>query len=320
MSKIDMDRRLGCKSDCKNKQSILLLQDQEQQAQNIADIIDENEFVMTIDRALEGDTFVAPVFLPDIQHQVTVGNSYQDTIANLQTALEKQKQENDKLREAICILEIKVDAMSKLFQPDQLHRILNSKSKSHWSDESLEVFIKLYIKIGTKGYQYLRNKLNWPLPDPTTIQRHMNKISFKPGESDDIVKLVNLKTCDFSEQDKQYGLVIDEMSTQSKLEWDPTNGEFVGYPTVPTGPALVEKRKKEGINQEDILASHVFNIMIVGILIKFKQLLAYHHTDRSWCAKFIARWIVGLIRQLYAENGMKCMFLTMDQGKQNLAL
>ena len=109
------------------------------------------------------------------------------------------------------------------------------------------------------------------------------------------------------------------MSTQPKLDWDPTAGEFVGHPTVPPGPKLAEERAKKNIDPDDILACHIFNVMIVGILVYFKQLVAYHHTDRSWCPKFIAQWLKDLIREL-RKIGLKCKFITMDQGKQNLAL
>jgi hypothetical protein len=278
---------------------------------------------MTIDGDLQDDSNVAPVFVideADIQYQAIVGESYQDTINNLEKALQMEKDENEKLKKTNSLMEIRWECLAKLFQPDQLHRVMNPNSNSRWSDSSLEIFIKLYYKVGKKGYMYLRDVLKWPLPDPSTIQRHMRKIRFKPGESEDVIELIHLKTQDLSEQDKQYGLVIDEMSVQSKLDWDPTEGEFVGHPTVPPGPKLKAEREASGINPDDVLASHVFNVMIIGILVKFKQLIAYHHTDRSWCATFIASWLVGLIRQIYSRCGMKCMFLTMDQGKQNLAL
>ena len=179
--------------------------------------------------------------------------------------------------------------------------------------------IKLYYKVGCTGYDYLREKLGWPLPAAETISFHMRKIEFKPGISEDIFKLIAYKVQTFKEEDKHCGLVIDEMSTQPKLEWDSTNGEFVGYPTVPPGPGLIEKRAKENIDQNDIFACHVFNVMIVGLVIRFHQLIAYHHTDRSWDASFIANWLLALIRKI-ATIGLNACFLTMDMGKMNMAL
>jgi hypothetical protein len=134
-----------------------------------------------------------------------------------------------------------------------------------------------------------------------------------------MIQLVSQKVQTFKEEEKQYGLVIDEMSTQPKLDWDPTAGEFVGHPTVPPCPKLAKARANENIDQDDILACHVFNVMINGLLVNFKQLVAYHHTDRSWCPKVISKWLVDLIREL-KKIGLKCRFITMDQGKQNLAL
>ena len=107
--------------------------------------------------------------------------------------------------------------------------------------------------------------MKMPLPSKSTIARHMRKITFKPGISNDMIHLISLKVQTLKEEEKQYGLVIDEMSTQPKLDWDPTAGEFVGHPTVPPGPKLAKTRENENINQDDILASHIYNVMIVGI-------------------------------------------------------
>ena len=245
--------------------------------------------------------------------------SHIETIAALEKALKERDEEIVNLKENKAKLEDNLEKISKVFNRDQVYRLLRPDSKGHWSEDTLEMAIKLYYKVGCTGYDYLREKLGWPLPAAETINWHMRKITFKPGISEDIFKLISYKVQTFKEEDKHCGLVIDEMSTTPKLEWDSTNGEFVGYPTVPPGPALVEKRARENTNQDDIFACHVFNVMIVGITIRFKQLLAYHHTDRSWDAKFIAEWLIALIRKL-TSIGLNTCFITMDMGKMNMAL
>jgi hypothetical protein len=242
-----------------------------------------------------------------------------DTIKNHEAVVEKQKKEIEENKKKISELESKVQHLSEPWEFDQAYRLCNPSSQCHWSDKTLEKSIKLYYKLGSTGYEYLRKTMKMPLPSKSTIARHMRKITFKPGISNDMMHLISLKVQTLKEEEKQYGLVIDEMSTSPKLDWDPTAGEFVGHPTVPPGPKLAKARENENINQDDILASHIFNVMVVGLLVFFKQLVAYHHTDRSWCPKFIAKWLKDLIMAL-SEIGLKCRFITMDQGKQNLAL
>jgi hypothetical protein len=259
-------------------------------------------------------------FLDDVQREETVRESLLDTIKRLEATIQKQQGENAVLKEDKQNLEEKLELISRVFNRDQIYRLLRPNSKGHWSDETLEMAIKLYYKVGTTGYTYLRDTLNWPLPAPETINWHMRKIEFKPGEAMDIFKLIALKCQDLSEEERHIGLVIDEMSVQPKLEWDSGSGQMVGYPTVPPAPGLVEKRAKEGVNQDDILASHVFNVMIVGLIIKFKNLIANHHTDMSWHPSFIAQWIVALVRNLYSICGLTTLSLIMDMSKMNIAL
>ena len=276
--------------------------------------MDENEMGVAVEK-----NHYDPKIFGCPQYQLSVREDLKETIKNHEDVIEKLKKEMEKLKEENNELKSKVVSLSAPWEFDQVYRMCNPTSQCHFSDKTLEKSIKLYYKLGGTAYNYLRTQMKMPLPSKTTIARHMRKITFKPGISNDMLQLISLKAETMKEQDKQYGLVIDEMSTNPKLDWDPTAGEFVGHPTVPPGPNLAKTRENEKINPDDILACHIFNVMMVGLLASFKQLIAFHHTDRSWCPKFIAKWLKDLIMELQ-KIGLKCRFITMDQGKQNLAL
>ena len=254
----------------------------------------------------------------DIQAEVEVTTN-PDTIESLQKQLKEQIEKNESLTRKNEMLQKRVDSFSRIFGPDQIHRLEDPSSRSHWSDQTLEMAIILYYKVGTTGYNYLRDVLLWPLPCVSTINRHMAKIYFRAGQNNDIMKLLSLKVQTMSEKDRLICVIIDEMSIQQKLEYSYTTGEMVGYPTVPPHPNLVKERKKKGIDQSKILASHVFNVMIQGLFLRFVNLVDFLFTDRSWCPKFIAKRLYTVFGQL-KEIGLTTMCLTMDQGKNNISL
>ena len=250
-----------------------------------------------------------------IQSQEAVRESLNETILRLQMTIASLEKKNDELQK-------KADCLEKLFHADQVYKILYPDSKKTWSDITLEMAIALYYKVGSTGYNYLRDVLKWPLPCPSVIQSNMRRVKFKPGNDGclDILKLIALKTRELPENERFYCLVIDEMATKSKLEWDPTSGEFVGFPTIPPHPNLVQKRVEEGIDQTQILACHVFNAMIVLTSAKMKQIASYQHTDRSWDPEPVDDWLRHLIRDIYEICGLVCDSITMDMGKNNISL
>ena len=122
-------------------------------------------------------------------------------------------------------LQKKADCLEKLFHADQVYKILYPDSKKTWSDITLEMAIALYYKVGSTGYNYLRDVLKWPLLCPSVIQSNMRRVKFKPGNDGclDILKLIALKTRELPENERFYCLVIDEMATNLGLSLIPFN-------------------------------------------------------------------------------------------------
>jgi len=89
-----------------------------------------------------------------------------------------KKQHDDIIREYCeyknnCYEEI----VKRFFNPDQLKCMLLAKQKEKnsfqggtWSEETLKKCQEIQAVCGADGYQYLRNKLGWPMPAPRQMQ------------------------------------------------------------------------------------------------------------------------------------------------------
>merc|ERR1712016_510654 len=124
-----------------------------------------------------------------------------------------------------------------------------------WSDSTLQKSMQIYYSCGTKGYKFLRDK-NFPLPERSTIVRHCNQIESDFGRQYDMIKLMKLKMETMEPRDRVCALVMDEMAIAPKREFDPTTGQIIGHPTLPTGPNLVSTRLRKGIDNDKILATN----------------------------------------------------------------
>ena len=109
------------------------------------------------------------------------------------------------------------------------------------------------------------------------------------------------------------------MAISPKREYDPGCGSMIGLPTLPAGPNLVEKRKKNGIDIGTVLATHVFNVFLVGLVLNWKQLVGYHFSDESFCPKAVAKWMTEIINKV-TGIGLKVLTLTLDNSPTNRAI
>ena len=109
------------------------------------------------------------------------------------------------------------------------------------------------------------------------------------------------------------------MSISPKREYDPGTQSMIGLPTLPAGENLVKKREKEGIDIGTILATHVFNIFLVGLVLNWKQLVGYHFSDASFSPSAVAKWLTEIITKV-TEIGLTVMSITMDNAPSNRAI
>ena len=128
-----------------------------------------------------------------------------------------------------------------------------------------------------------------------------------------------MKIDSIPEKDRVCGIQIDEMSISPKREFDPGTQSMIGLPTLPAGENLVKKREKEGIDIGSVLATHVFNIFLVGLVLNWKQLVGYHFSDASFSPSAVAKWLTEIITKV-TEIGLTVMSITMDNAPSNRAI
>ena len=242
-----------------------------------------------------------------------------ERIKQLEIELKKSEQEKIKLN-AI------VERVKLIFNDDQIERLMCPGSRKPWSNKTLQECILDYYRLGTSQYNYLRDK-GYPMPSARTLQKHLMNINCEPGTQHDLLKLLKKKVQNMKPQERFTNLAIDEMAIMPKLQFDSSTQAFMGYPTVPPSHGIVEKRQKERDKhlllygtepeEQDILAKHAFNVLLCGLVIRYKQLIGYHFSENGFDPDFIARWIRQLVKEVSCI-GLVVTSITTDQGGGNL--
>ena len=240
------------------------------------------------------------------------------TQANYQKIFDEKDAYIAKLEKENMIYKQKMQSVGKVLEPDQIQRLENPSSRMPWSDKTLQKSMQLYYTCGAKGYKFMRSK-GHPLPDRSTIIRHVNLIESDFGTQHDMLRLMAMKIETLEPRDRKSAIVFDEMAIQPKREFDPSTGEFIGKPTLPAGPNIVHKRMQVGIDNDKILATHVFNVIVVGLVRFWKQLIGFHLTDESFCAKACAQWLREMLKAL-SDIGLEVMVVIHDMGPTNQAV
>ena len=273
----------------------------------------------------------------NVQREETVGETCilcNNSVTNqqhLQRENEELKLKNEEkgklieeLRKENLKLNTIVQSTSKIFNEDQLKRLQNPDSRSKWSDKTIQDSIGLYYLCGTTAYSTLQKGFNgksgWPIPHPRTLQRHLAEIQIEPGICEDVFTMLKIKVNLMEEKDKNCGLIIDEMAIQPKYEFNSTTQSFMGRPTLPATEAVYKKRAFDPYwKREHDLAHHGFNIIAVGMGLRWKSFVSYHLTDTSFDPDITAQWIIQVIRRL-TDIGLKIRFQTFDSSTMNVAL
>ena len=124
-----------------------------------------------------------------------------------------------------------------------------------------------------------------------------------------------------SEQETLCGLNIDEMALKPKYQFCTSKQQMVGKITIPLSEKMQQKRiKRKGkYDSNDELATHALNAMLYGLSTFWKQLVGFHFTGNSFCAKSVAEWVVEIIKKAQSI-GLKVLLFSMDSGPQNIAV
>ena len=240
------------------------------------------------------------------------------TKKNYQEQLESRDKRIALLEKENKILKNKVDAVGKIFQPDQIYRLQNPSTRMPYPDITMQKIMQIYYSCGSAGFKFLL-KEGYPFADKSTIVRNMQCMDSDFGTQYDLIKITEMKISTMAPRDRKCALIIDEMAISPKREYDPSTGEIIGRPTLPTGPKLAAKRAKKGINNDLVLATHVLNVVGVGLVKFWKQLFGFHLTDASFCPKAGALWLRELLSLLKGIS-LEVMLIVHDMGPTMVAL
>ena len=198
------------------------------------------------------------------------------------------------------------DSIGKIFTDDQKGRLKYPGRKiAAWSDATLLQCITLYLICGKAAYQFMISK-GYPFVSIDTLQRHMAKINFNQGILEDIFTLLRFVIEDIPKKHRSFGLVMDEMAVQPKIDFNPSTQSLIGRPTVPIDPVTIERKKKKDplFDEKKVMATHAMNFLLCGLTKRFKQIIAWFLTSSSYDPKFV----VNIIKQII----IKCHYIEID--------
>ena len=182
------------------------------------------------------------------------------------------------LQDQVKVLQHKVEKHESLWRSEQSDLIYGFKAKTIWSDDVIVRCVELRFIIGSTGYEHLRKVWHLPLPSISTLNERMKILKIQPGLSPDCAKLAEIKAKKLDEDDREAILVIDEMSTQPKLEWDKSNKCVSGFITIP------EKDADIPLNSQGI-----FKLLLFNASANTKSCYSSHSTIKTTVSKFFIR-------------------------------
>lgn len=174
-------------------------------------------------------------------------------------------------------------SISKFFDEDQL-KLLTAQYKKipKWCNATLMKALKLKFASGSSGYKELLNQ-GHPLPSERTLTRKMEHMKFEPGLIDEVFQFLSMKVIYFEEIDKDCALFLDEMAITSGIVFNNSTNCFLGHVTLPLD---IQRR-----------ACQALVIMLAGIGSRWKQIVAYHFTDKSLSGELLSKVILNVIQR-----------------------
>ncbi|KAF2894161.1 hypothetical protein ILUMI_12015 [Ignelater luminosus] len=117
--------------------------------------------------------------------------------------------------------------LNTTFSKAQIEILRKQRKKVHWSSDDISsAFAIRYLS--KRCYLYLRNKLNYPLPHISTLQRWASKLQLEEGILKDVLRIIKIAGMDMSKLEKVTVLQFDEIKVNSLYEYDETEDEVKG--------------------------------------------------------------------------------------------
>lgn len=192
--------------------------------------------------------------------------------------------------------------LKKVFNEDQITALgKNSTRGMEWSNETIELGLKLKFSCGSTGYGLLI-KNNLPLPSISTLNRRLENLKFDTGILHEVMEFLSKKVMNMVENEKDCCLLLDEMKISECREFDQANNKFFGNITYPA------------VKNE--IASDALVFQLGGISSRWKQVIAYEFTGKTLDVndgEVLKSTIVTLIQKC-ESLGLKVHAVTSDMG------
>ena len=196
-------------------------------------------------------------------------------------------------------------ALRKIFEEDQIEKLIGFKKRVNWSQNTYINAFKLKFACGTSGYNELL-RLGYPFPCNRSLSKQLETLNISHGiitESFDFLK-VKIE-CDplFGED---CSLVVDEMNLSATDDiYDPSTCTFFGNTTIG--------------NDKSDTADNALVFMLVGLKMKWKQIVGFHYTNKKMVGADLKPEIIKVIT--LAENiGLRVHNVTSDMSGPNQGL
>ena len=122
--------------------------------------------------------------------------------------------------------------VKKIFNEDQVKKIATGK-RVVYDLKTIQEGVACYAQVGATSYDYVRTNLKVPLPALTTIRTYLRGVDCSPGILKDFFTMMKPKIKAMKDpRHKKFGLLVDQVALEPKLELDTTTGKIIGYPTL----------------------------------------------------------------------------------------
>lgn len=195
------------------------------------------------------------------------------------------------------------DDKSFFSKDEQLFLKRKTMRGNTWSQEMIQKGLKLNFIAGRTGYETLK-EMGYPLPARRTLQKRTESITFHTGVQYEMFQLMGTKAQALQPKDRLCGIGMDEMSLTPAKTYDIKSDSFIGDVTLPghTGKA-----------------SKALVIMLVGLQLRWKQIVCYHFTGDCINGEVFKPLLLEVITKAH-EVGLKVMFNVNDMGPCNQKL
>jgi hypothetical protein len=228
----------------------------------------------------------------------------------LQEELHKSKQDaiNNISLEQYMSLTYKFCPTQELanFINTQISQVQKKAKGRRYSLEFKNECLAMYFT-GPKLYKK-KLRVQFCLPSPTTLMKLVNNLKAGPGlNSPELFKMLQMKTDNFSDDDKYCTLCLDEMSIKANLFYARQSDTIVGL-------------EDDGMGQKVFKPATTATVfMIRGLKNKWSQPLSYHFFHGTCPAKTLKLIMCELIIKL-KEIGLIVSVVISDMGSNNIQL